>query len=217
MTHRAMLISDNTLTRWAVGQLLSAKAEIELTWTCSLSPEVISLTRDAQPDVVILDIAEQGYTALGLARDIVRQIGGKRLLIITPAAHDRQVREVMDMEVAGYVALTDDPTELVAALEALLDGEQYVSSSIQKRLCVESGPHENSHIATRTRTEQLSRRELQVLRLIAQGLTKKLIAEHLELSVKTVDNHATSLMNKLDIHDRVGLARFAFREGLAEP
>jgi DNA-binding NarL/FixJ family response regulator len=216
MAHQILLISDNCLTRWGISQLVASVRDVQVSWECELSPKAVSMVRDLGPDFVILDIADQGYTALGLGRDICRQIGGRRLLVLTPTAHDRQLREVLDMDVGAYVSTSDNLGELTAAVDAIVHGKRYFSSSIDSRL--ESGHgHEDAASNEKTRSELLSRREQQVLRLIAQGLSKKLIAEHLELSVKTVDNHATSLMNKLDIHDRVGLARYAFREGLAEP
>jgi DNA-binding NarL/FixJ family response regulator len=109
----------------------------------------------------------------------------------------------------------EPPEVVLSAVRTVAGGGVYFSPQVQERLVVDStGVHLAAEGATRAST--LTSREMEVLRYIARGLSKKDIAAIMHLSVKTVDNHSTSLMSKLNIHDRVELARYAIREGLAE-
>jgi DNA-binding NarL/FixJ family response regulator len=105
---------------------------------------------------------------------------------------------------------------VVKAVRTVAAGGVYFSPEVQARIVVDSNGARLAAAGT-TRASTLTARELEVLRYIARGLSKKDIAGIMHLSVKTVDNHSTSLMTKLNIHDRVELARYAIREGLAEP
>ncbi|MBX3388859.1 MAG: response regulator transcription factor [Phycisphaeraceae bacterium] len=110
------------------------------------------------------------------------------------------------------VFCADEPPENIGpAVRVVLSGAVYASPAYVEFLAREGNTLENS----RSNQRRLSPRELEVLRLLAQGLSKKRIAESLFLSVKTIDNHCTSIMSKLGIHNRVALARYAIREGLA--
>ena len=113
--------------------------------------------------------------------------------------------------VSGFVHKGDDSSELISAIREVIAGQTHFSPTIKERLSSAERSSGDSRLST------LSSREMETLRYVAKGLSKKEIAPLMHISVKTVDKHVTQLMTKLDIHDRVGLARFAIREGLIEP
>jgi DNA-binding NarL/FixJ family response regulator len=106
---------------------------------------------------------------------------------------------------------SDSPDEVVNAIQAVTMGRTYYSPSVRERL-----PESMRNSSGESRLSSLSPREMETLRYIARGMSKKEIAPQMHISVKTVDKHVTQLMAKLDIHDRVELARYALREGLVE-
>ena len=130
--------------------------------------------------------------------------------------HDRYIEEALAVEASGYVTKDEPPESIVNAIRAAASGAVYFSPSVQARLVVHGDRVRLAHQKI-SRISTLTRRELETLRYIARGLSKKEVAGIMHIGVKTVDHHSTALMRKLDIHDRVSLARFAIREGLAEP
>jgi len=109
----------------------------------------------------------------------------------------------------------EPPEKVIDAIRAVASGQCYFSPEVQSRLVIDSDGVHLGHEA-KGRAASLTHREMEVLRYIARGMSKKEIAKTMHLSVKTVENHSASIMSRLDIHDRVELTRFAIREGLIE-
>jgi len=168
-----------------------------------------------RPDIVLMDIDMPGLLAFDAVRTIKTRCSRTRVIVLSGFFHDKYIEEALAAEASGYVTKGDPPDAVVNAIRTVAAGGVYFSPQVQERLVIDTtGVRLAAEGATRAST--LTSRELEVLRYIARGLSKKDIAGIMHLSVKTVDNHSTSLMSKLNIHDRVELARYAIREGLAE-
>ncbi|MEN0020839.1 MAG: response regulator transcription factor [Planctomycetota bacterium] len=177
--------------------------------------EVLRTAESVKPQVVVMDTDVPGFRVFQMAEDIARVVDPISLLFLTSVARDGYIDEALRLRAGGMVTTTSEPNEVTAAIDSIAKRQRYFSPDVASRLV--AGDRRRTGNSLRTRGSTISTREHQVLRLIAHGMSKRSIAERLGLSVKTIDNHATSIMNKLDIHDRVNLARYAFREGLAEP
>lgn len=226
MACRVVLLTDHSLIGWSLERMVAQRPGFEIVLQHGLEPEAGPRIELARPDLVVVDVSQRSGLVIGCVCGLAEIVEASKMLVLLSVMHDRLARELVANGI-GSVVLTSDRVEHVGAgMDAVADGRRTHSPAVEAMIASnENGTQSEdgdplaqaANGSIWDRVSGLSRREHEVLCLISEGLTKKQIAEHLGLSVKTVDNHATSLMNKLDIHDRVGLARFAFREGLTQP
>jgi len=222
---RVVLLTDHSLIGWSLERMVAQRPGFEIVLQHGLEPDAGPRLELARPDLVVVDVSQRSGLVIGCVRGLAEIVEPSRMLVLLSVMHDRLARELVSNGIGSVVLASDRVEHVGAGMDAVADGRRAHSPAVEAM--IESGENgtlsESDPLAQAAsdsiwdRVSGLSRREHEVLCLISEGLTKKRIAEHLGLSVKTVDNHATSLMNKLDIHDRVGLARFAFREGLTQP
>lgn len=164
------------------------------------------------PTVCLVNVAEGSWDWESLINIIRARWSGVPIVMTLGATPDRALDAAMELGVRGLVCEQGEAEDLARAIEAAARGENFRCPGISERLAShESRRPEQSRIAS------LTAREREVLRHLAGGQTKREIAEVMHLSPKTIDNHATAIMTKLNIHNRVGLARFAIREGIVSP
>lgn len=210
-----LLADDHTLVRETLGKWLRSAGDIEVVAEVGSADEAVAEAIRHRPDVLLLDIDMPGLLCFDAARTIRARSPGTRILFLSAFFHDRYIEEALAVEASGYITKGEPPETVVRAIRTASSGGAYFSPEVQARIVIDS---RGARLAPEghTRASTLTPREIEVLRYIARGLPKREIAEIMHLSVKTIDNHSTSLMAKLDIHDRVELARFAIREGLVE-
>jgi len=214
-TITVMLADDHALVREALGNWLRDTGDIRVVAEVGSADEAVAVAVRDKPDVVLMDIDMPGLLAFDAVRTIRTRCPATRVIVLSGFFHDRYIEEALAAEASGYITKGEPAEAVVRAIRAVAAGGAYFSPEVQARIVVDShGVRLAAQGSTRAAT--LTPRELEVLRYIARGLSKKDIAAIMHLSVKTVDNHSTSLMTKLNIHDRVELARYAIREGLAE-
>lgn len=211
-----VLADDHSLVRSTLATWLRTTAGFNVVAEVGNADAAVDACINANPDVVVLDIDMPGLQCFDAARSIKARCPNTRVLFLSAFFHDRYIEDALAVEASGYVTKGESPQTIVEAIRIAVAGGVYFSPEIKSRLIIDSN---GVRLGTKTATRSalLTSREVEVLRYIARGMAKKEIAATMHLSVKTVDNHCTSMMNKLDIHDRVDLARFAIREGLAEP
>lgn len=168
-----------------------------------------------RPDIILMDIDMPGVICFDAARTIQELCPKTRIIFLSAFFNDRYIDQALAVEAAGYLTKTEPPESVIAAIRAVAAGKSYFSPQVQSRIVVDS---DGIRLAQpkQSRASTLSGRELEVLRYLARGMSKKQIAQTMYISAKTVNNHTAHVMDKLDIHDRVELSRFAIREGLAE-
>jgi len=168
-----------------------------------------------QPDIVLMDIDMPGLSAFAAAERIGSACPKTRIIFFTAFIRDRFIEQALAVQAWGYVTKTETADVVVKAIRNVASGFAYFSPAVQARLVMgPKGPRlaqENQSLSS-----SLTDREREVLCYIARGMPKKDIADTMCVSVKTVDFHCSNLMDKLRIHDRVELARFAIREGLID-
>ena len=178
--------------------------------------DAVTFVTDLQPDILILDIDMPGRCPFEAAREVSRGLSGTRVLFLSAFVHDRYVQQALASEASGYLTKTEPPEVIVDAVRKVLAGAAQYSEEVVDRIVIhEAGTRLGS--SRRVRLDSLTDREREVLGHVARGLLQKQIARQMNLSIKTVQAHIAHLMDKLKIHDRVELARFAIREGLVEP
>ena len=210
-----LLVDDHALIREMLGDRLAGEPGMSVVGAASNADDAVTDAVTLKPDIILMDIDMPGLLCFDAARMIQTQCPDTRIIFLSAFFHDRYVEQALAVKAAGYVTKSESPELVIQAIRAVANGGSYFSPQVQARIVVDS---DGTRLAQkrRTRASTLSPRELEVLRYVARGLSQKEVAEIMHLSAKTVHCHCANLMTKLDIHDRVELARFAIREGLAE-
>lgn len=211
-----LVVDDHALIRSALVAVLNDTVDIKVVGEASNGADAVELAHRLSPHVVILDVDMPGIDAFHAAAHILELRPRTGIMFLSASDQDRTIEQAIKAGALGYVVKTDDPDGIPTAVRAVARGDQYFSPRAAARL-KEGVAEIRRRRVTGTRGATLSERELEVLRYVGRGFAKKQIAEMLGISVKTVDKHVTSVMEKLDIHDRVELALYAVREGFISP
>ncbi len=204
---RIVLADDHTIVRAGLCKLLESMPAFQVVGQADDGRKVLELAEQLQPDLVLMDLSMPGLTGLEATARLRKAWPKMRVVILSMHQNEEYVRQALRNGAVAYLLKDAAPQELEQALHAVLRGETYLSPAIAK-----NATHAPSQ--TPAPTEQLTPRQTEVLRLVAQGFSSKEIARELDLSIKTVDTHRTTLMKQLDIHEVTGLVRYAIRTGL---
>jgi DNA-binding NarL/FixJ family response regulator len=212
---RVLIVDDHALVRGALSERLGREPGLEVVGQAGDAEEAIRLTLDRNPDIVVMDIDMPGMICFDAARELAALRPDTRVIFLSAFLHDWYVQQALHVKARGYLTKREPPEKVITAIREVASGGAYFSDEVRSRIVVDRdgatlGEDAKSLVST------LTTREVEVLRYIARGLSKKEIANIMHISAKTVDKHSTNLMSKLQIHDRVELARYAIREGLAE-
>lgn len=211
---RVLLADDHTLFRAGIRALLEKLPDIHVVAEASDGREVMHLVTTTQPDVVLMDIAMPELNGLEATKRLVKEFPDISVLILSMHKSEEYVWQALRAGAAGYLLKDADLAELALAMKAVTRGETYLSPPISTHVIREYVQRVGGE---ETSLERLTPRQREILQLIAEGHTTKAIAQHLELSVKTVETHRVQMMERLDIHDIAGLVRYAIRMGLILP
>ncbi len=206
---RILICEDHALFREGLRAVLREHARLEVVGEAAQGREAVEAALRLRPDVVLMDIEMPEMSGLEATRRIVEAGPGVKVLVLTLYDDEEVIASCLDAGASGYVLKDGPAAQLVYAIEAVQQGKRYLSPGALTKV-VEYGRSK----PTRTAYDLLTGREREVLKLLADGLTTKEIAAQLQVSVKTVDAHKTSLMGKLDIHDRTELVKYAIRRKL---
>ncbi|MBI1373086.1 MAG: response regulator [Phycisphaera sp.] len=168
------------------------------------------------PDVVLIDLDSNTNHAFDTAKAIHERRPGTKLVFVAADFSNYALARALATDAVGCLIKTDPLPDLLDALTRISDGERYYAPAVQRRMVLHAGRPSIAPDAQSPITD-LTPRQLEVLRLLAEGRSKRQIAESLHISAKTVGSHVEKLMQRLDVHDRVALARMAIREGVIEP
>ncbi|MSR40689.1 MAG: response regulator transcription factor [Phycisphaerales bacterium] len=211
-----LVVDDHALIRAALVSVLNDSSDIRVIGEASNGAEAVEFAHKLSPRVVIIDIEMPGVDAFHAASHILQVRPNTAILFLTGSQQDRAIEQALKVGALGFMLKSDNTNLLPDAIRAVARGEQYFSPSVLARVNGDPGAFRRKKISG-TKSDTLSDREVEVLRYVGRGFAKKQIADMLGISVKTVDKHVTSVMEKLDIHDRVELALYTVREGLISP
>jgi len=212
---RVLLADDHTILRAGLRMILNAQPDIEVIGEASDGRQTITEAQRLQPDVILMDITMPECNGIEATRQVRRLVPETRVLALTMHENEEYLFQMLRAGAAGYILKEAVDTELISAIRVVSGGRFYLSPSAQSMMVgdylqrVRSGEERDSYSA-------LTEREREILKLVAEGHTNNQIAERLFISPKTVDTHRTHIMDKLNLHSRAELVKYAMRRGLLE-
>jgi DNA-binding NarL/FixJ family response regulator len=209
---KVLCVDDHVLLADGLQARLSLADDIEFVGWLESAEHLVREARALQARVVLLDIEMQGPDSFEVVDALRRELPEIRVIMFSAHVRDHYIDEAVTRGAWGYLSKSDDPDEIVDAIRRVAQGEFGFSSAVIQRF----QPSKSAKTRPASRLNRLTSREVQILRMIGKGMTRVEIATSLFRSPKTIDNHRAAIMEKLDIHDAVDLARFAIREGLVE-
>ena len=212
MSIRVLVADDHTLVRDGIRALLATAGDLELVAEAADGREAIAQARQAQPDVILLDIAMPGLGGLESVPLLQREVPDARILILTQYEQPEYVRRFLHLGVAGYVLKKAAGAELISAIRAVHRGGLVVDPAVARDALRDAAA--SRPVPSDDPYEALTDRERQVLKLVAEGRSNKDVAAFLDISVKTAMTHREHVMQKLNLHNRTDLTRFALRRGI---
>jgi DNA-binding NarL/FixJ family response regulator len=194
--------------------ILNADPEIEVVGLAYDGAEALDLIPTTQPDVVLMDLKMPGMNGIHATREISKRFPETKVLVLTTFGEDEWVFDAVRSGADGYLLKGTPREKLVAAVKGTAAGETHIDPAVGGKLLAQVA--KNTSLEDTTLTADLSERELDVLRLLAQGLTNAEIAERLHLTRGTVRNYVSAILTKLGVEDRTQAAILALRHGLVE-
>ncbi len=208
---KVLIVDDHTLVRDGIRSLLDLVTNVEVVGEAADGREALDQVRVLLPDVVLMDLSMPIMTGLEATRRICKEYPNIKVLALTQYDDSEYVIPVIEAGARGFVTKLAAFSELALAIQALYNGQCYLSPAATATL-IEERQKKFSGETEKDAYDSLTDREREILKLVAEGKTIRNIADMLSISPKTVEFHKTSLMNKLDIHNRTDLIKFAIRK-----
>lgn len=209
---RILIADDHAVVRHGLRLLLEGEPDLTVVAEAADGARAVELATAGDVDLVILDIAMPRLTGLQAARELARRRPGLPILMLSMYDNDEFLFEALRVGASGYVLKSGADRDIVAACRAALAGECFLYPSATTALVRDHVARAGDH-----HSDVLTPRELEIVKLVAEGHNSRQIAALLSISVKTVDRHRANILDKLNLRDRVQLTRYAIRRGLVEP
>lgn len=211
-TARVLVVDDQTLFRMGLTSLLSEDERVDVVGQAIDGADALKQAVKLKPDVVLMDIKMPNVDGIEATRQILEAVPGTRVLILTTFETDSQVIQALKAGASGYVLKDSSAAAIVSSIVAVMAGERVMASAVANRVL---------EMLTGTTTPKefydgLTNREIEILKLLANGMANKQIAYRLKISEKTVRNHVSNTYEKLGIYDRSQAVLYAVRKGLVE-
>jgi DNA-binding NarL/FixJ family response regulator len=209
---RVLIADDQTLFRAGLARLLNEDPRVEVVGQATDGADAAKLAAKQKPDVVLMDLKMPTLDGIEATRQIIEADPGVKVLILTTFETDSQVIQALKAGASGYVLKDSTADAIVSSIIAVMSGEKVMASAVANRVLA---------MLTGTTTPKefydgLTSREIEILKLLANGMANKQIAYHLKISEKTVRNHVSNTYEKLGIYDRSQAVLYAVRKGLVE-
>jgi len=209
---RVLVVDDQTLFRTGLTSLLGEDERVEVVGQAVDGAEAVKQAAKLKPDVVLMDIKMPNVDGIEATRQIVELVPGIKVLILTTFETDSQVIQALKAGASGYVLKDSSAAAIVSSIVAVMSGEKVMASAVANRVL---------DMLTGTATPKefydgLTNREIEILKLLANGMANKQIAYRLKISEKTVRNHVSNMYEKLGIYDRSRAVLYAVKKGLVE-
>jgi DNA-binding NarL/FixJ family response regulator len=212
-----LLAEDHMIVREGLRALLNSEKDIEVVGEAENGRQAVELAGKLAPAVVVMDIAMPLLNGLEATRQILRGTPTVKVLILSAHSDDAYVEHVITLGASGYLIKQTAADVLPKAIREVCKGNTFFSPAISRRINHhQKRAMDRGEIVKKNEPVSLTSREMEVLQLIAEGKANKQTADELHISIKTVEKHRQSLMEKLNIHDTAGLTRYAIAAGVIE-
>ncbi len=211
-TIRVLLADDHQMLRQGLRALIEKEDGMSVVAEAEDGREAVELSRELEPDVIVMDVAMPNMNGIEGTRRIVAEQPGSRVLALSMHSDRRFVKEMFAAGALGYLLKDSAFGELVLAIRTLADDRIYLSPGVADAV-IKDFVHRRAESDTSV-FSLLTARQREVLQLTAEGMSTREIAEQLKVSVKTVESHRAKIMEKLDVHSIAELTKYAVREGL---
>ncbi|MFK7697512.1 response regulator [Paenibacillus sp. HJGM_3] len=209
---KVLLVDDHEMVRIGLAAVLGTEDQIEVVGEASNGMEGIRLALEYKPDVVLMDLVMEGMDGIETTRKLLQQHPDCKVIVLTSYLDDEKMYPVIEAGAFSYLLKTSRASEIAQAIRAAARGQSILESQVAAKMMnrfrrpkQEAAPHED-----------LTEREMEVLRLIAKGKSNQEVADELYIGVKTVKFHVTNILAKLGVDDRTQAAIYAVKNGLAE-
>lgn len=214
-SYRIVIAEDHTILREGLRALLSTDPQFDVVGEAGDGRAAIRRCDELAPDLVLMDLSMPRMHGFDAIKEIKRQSPEIKIIVLTVHKTDEYILATLQAGADGYVLKDATQSELVMAIRNVLAGKRYLSPGISDRV-IQGYLEGKETIKTSSAWDTLTRREREILKLIAEGYKNKEVADHLFISLKTVEKHRANLMKKLDLHNAAELTVFAMEKGLVE-
>jgi two-component system, NarL family, response regulator NreC len=214
---RILVADDHAIVRTGLRALIKSEPTLELAGEATGGYETLELVTKLRPDVLVLDLSMPDLDGIAVTKKIRLEFPGLpdlRILILTIHEDEALLKAALKAGASGYILKRAAEAELISAIHTILRGDLYVDPSMIRRLLSDDGP--SAVTPPQSAPEALTPREIEVLKLIVQGFTNRQVGEELNISIRTAESHRANLSDKLGLHSRVELVRYAREHGLIE-
>jgi DNA-binding NarL/FixJ family response regulator len=215
---RVLIADDQRVVRDGLGMLVGLIEEVEVVGIAADGAEAVRLAAAERPDVVLMDLRMPHMDGVEATRTILAEAAGAQVLVLTTYADDESLFPALQAGARGYLTKDASAEEIEQAIRALAAGRTHLDAAVQERLvaaAVSAGPAAGGPAAGAELPDELTPREAEVLRLIAEGLSNAEIAETLVVSGATVKTHVNRIFHKTGVRDRAQAVRYAYQHGIA--
>jgi DNA-binding NarL/FixJ family response regulator len=213
---RVLLADDDALVRGGLRALLGAEDDIDVVGEAADGRQAIARARELQPDVVLMDVRMPGVDGVSATREIASWPRRPRVLVLTTFDLDEVVDDALNAGADGFLLKRATPEQLIDGIRTIVAGDALVAPAVTRRLLARHAgrrPPDRDRLAL---AAQLTEREAEVLRALAEGLSNTEIAARIWVSPETVKTHVKSILTKLEVRDRTQAVVWAYRTGFAE-
>lgn len=204
---RLLIVDDHAVVRAGLRLLLESQPDMEVVGEAQDGQTALSKVKQLHPDIVLMDIAMPGMNGLEATKAIRKVSPDVQVLVLSMYADDRYFFQMLHAGASGYIIKGAEPAELLAAIRMVAQHQPYIYPSLVRKLL-------QRHQEQGSGLEKLTDRETEILKLIADGLSGREIGEKLFLSPHTIDRHRANIMEKLGLHNKAQLIKFAIQMGL---
>jgi DNA-binding NarL/FixJ family response regulator len=213
--HTVIIAEDHTILREGLRSLLSSNPDFEIVAEAADGREAVRQVEKFKPDLILTDLSMPKMNGMEAIREFKKRSPRTKILVLTVHDAEEYILETFKAGADGYVLKDSTHHELVMAIKNVLTGKSYLSPGIAETV-LEGYLEGRKTLKPRSSWETLTRREREILKLIAEGYKNKEISRELSISVKTVEKHRANIMTKLNLHTATGLTALAFEKGLVD-
>jgi NarL family two-component system response regulator LiaR len=208
---RVLIVDDHEIVRKGIRALLATKRDIQVIGEAKDGMEAVTQARILHPDVILMDLMMPRMSGIQATQEITAVQPSPRVLVLTSFAADEQVFPAIKAGALGYLLKDSGPQELVQAIRQVFRGEPSLDPSVARKVLSELSTPSQKPLTP----APLTAREMEILRLVAQGKSNKDISGHLVIAEETVHTHVSNILNKLHLASRTQAALYALKEGIA--